>query len=368
MLDQERDLESDEQQPEVDFAQTLVQHLAGHLGPPEVQAREHEEDHGPENDVVEVRDDEVAVGHVEVQRWCRQDDSGQASEQESDHETHRPQHGRVEGNGAPPHGADPVEELHARWDGDQHRHQCEERQIHRTSDIHVVRPHREAEGSDRHGGEDQALVAENGFTRENRDDLAGDAEERQRDDVHLGVTKEPEQVLPQDGSAVFGQEDDRAEGSVDEHHQKSSGKNRKSHQNEHRGDEDRPREDGHPEHGHARCAHRHDRRDEVHPTEDGAETTDRQTDEPQVCAGARGEDSIAQRRVREPAEGGGPAGGQEAGSDDEAAEEEQPEPEHVQPGEGDVRGADLQRHDHVAESDEQRRCEQQQHDCAVHGE
>ena len=337
MLDQERDLESDEQQPEMDFAQTLVQHLAGHLGPPEVQAREHEEDHGSENDVVEVRDNEVTVGYVEVQRWCRQDDSGQASEQEGDHEAHRPQHGRVEGDGAPPHGADPVEELHARRDSDQHRHQGKERQIDRTRDVHVVRPHCETESSYCHGGEDQALIAEDGFTRKDRNDLAGDAEKRQSDDVHLGVTEEPKQVLPQDSSAVFGQEDDRAEGSVDEHHHESSGKNRESHQDQHRGDEDRPGEDGHPEHGHARCAHGHDRRDEVDATQDGAEATDRQADEPQVRPGARGKDSIAQRRVSEPTEGRGPTGGQEACSHNQATEEEQPVAEHIQPGEGDVR-------------------------------
>jgi hypothetical protein len=66
-------VEADEQQPEVDLAEPLVEHAPGHLGPPEVEARKHREHHGAEDDVVEVRHHEVGVGHVEVQRrrWPR---------------------------------------------------------------------------------------------------------------------------------------------------------------------------------------------------------------------------------------------------------------------------------------------------------
>ena len=49
---------------------------------------------------------------------------------------------------------------------------------------------------------DQALVAEDRLAAEHREDLGGDAEERQREDVDLGVPEEPEQVLPQDRAAV----------------------------------------------------------------------------------------------------------------------------------------------------------------------
>ena len=59
--------------------------------------------------------------------------------------------------------------------------------------------------------EDQALVAEQRLAAEDRDDLGDDAEERQRDDVDLGMAEEPEQVLPQDRAAVGGVEDVRAE-------------------------------------------------------------------------------------------------------------------------------------------------------------
>ena len=54
-------------------------------------------------------------------------------------------------------------------------------------------------------------VAEDRLAGEHREDLGDDAEERQRDDVHLGVAEEPEQVLPQHGPAVGRVEDVRAE-------------------------------------------------------------------------------------------------------------------------------------------------------------
>ena len=64
VLHEERGVEADEQQPEVDLAQPLVEHPAGELGPPEVEAGEHREHDRAEDDVVEVRHDEVAVGQA----------------------------------------------------------------------------------------------------------------------------------------------------------------------------------------------------------------------------------------------------------------------------------------------------------------
>ena len=67
VLDEEGRVEADEEHPEVDLAELLVEHPAGQLRPPEVVAGEHREDDGAEDGVVEVRDDEVAVGQVEVE-------------------------------------------------------------------------------------------------------------------------------------------------------------------------------------------------------------------------------------------------------------------------------------------------------------
>ena len=75
-----------------------------------------------------------------------------------------------------------------------------------------------------------------------------------------------------------------------------------------------------------------------------------------------------QRRVGVPAELRRAAWRQEAHEEDDPAEREQVVAQQVEPGEGHVGRADLQRHELVREPDEQRRREQQQHDRAVHGE
>jgi cytochrome c oxidase subunit 1 len=61
VLDQEGHVEPDRGQPEVHLAQALVEHPAGHLREPEVDAREHGEHDRAEQHVVEVRDHEVRV-------------------------------------------------------------------------------------------------------------------------------------------------------------------------------------------------------------------------------------------------------------------------------------------------------------------
>ena len=68
VLHQERGVEPDEQRPEVDLAEPFVEHLPGELGPPEVEPGEDREHHRAEDDVVEVGDHEVGVGHMEVKR------------------------------------------------------------------------------------------------------------------------------------------------------------------------------------------------------------------------------------------------------------------------------------------------------------
>ncbi len=147
-----------------------------------------------------------------------------------------------------------------------------------------------------------------------------------------------------------------------------AGEDREGDQHQDRGDQHGPHEDRHPEHGHAGGPHADDRGDEVDRAQDGAETGHPQAHDPQVATDAGAVDRVGQRRVGEPAEGGGATRGEEAGADDQAAEQVEPVAEHVQPRERDVGRADLERHDRVAEAEEQRRREQQQHDRAVHGE
>ena len=88
----------------------------------------------------------------------------------------------------------------------------EERQVHRSGDVHVVGPHRHGQRRDRERRVDQGRVPEDRLAGEHRQDLGDDAEERQRDDVDLRVAEEPEQVLPEHGAAGGGVEDVRCRG------------------------------------------------------------------------------------------------------------------------------------------------------------
>jgi hypothetical protein len=157
-----------------------------------------------------------------------------------------------------------------------------------------------------------ALVAEQGFAAEDRQDLRDDAEERQRDDVDLGMTEEPEQVLPQQRPAVLRIIDLCAEPAVRCEAEEGRGQHREGHEHEEARDERVPGEDRHAEHRHARSAHRDDRRDEVDASQDGAEPRHGQAQDPQVTSGARGEGGCGQRGVGEPTERCGPLRRKEA--------------------------------------------------------
>ena len=65
---EEREVEPDEHQPEVQLAEPLVEHAPEDLRPPVVEAAEEREHQAAEQHVVEVRDDEVGVGLLRVGR------------------------------------------------------------------------------------------------------------------------------------------------------------------------------------------------------------------------------------------------------------------------------------------------------------
>ena len=61
---------------------------------------------------------------------------------------------------------------------------------------------REAHEPDADGGRDHGRIAEDGFAREDRDDLVGNAEGGQHQDIDLGMAEDPEEVHPHDGRAA----------------------------------------------------------------------------------------------------------------------------------------------------------------------
>ena len=63
-----------------DAREELGIHPAGHLRPPVVQAAQVAHDRAADHDVVEVRDHEVGVVHVDVDAERRQEQAGQAAD------------------------------------------------------------------------------------------------------------------------------------------------------------------------------------------------------------------------------------------------------------------------------------------------
>jgi hypothetical protein len=147
-----------------------------------------------------------------------------------------------------------------------------------------------------------------------------------------------------------------------------SGERREGHEHQDGGDQGVPGEDRHPPHGHARGTHADDGGDEVDRAKDGSETGQCQAEHPQVATDAGAEGGVGQRRVGEPAEGGGTLRGDETGYRNGGAEEEEPESQRVQTRESNVGCTDLERHDDVRETRKERGGEHQQHHGAVHGE
>ena len=115
-----------------------------------------------------------------------------------------------------------------------------------------MRPDAEADEGDGRGGGRHELVAEQHLAGEDRDDLGDHAEDRQDQDVHLRVAEEPEEVLPQERrAAVLHVEEVRPQVAVEQDHRQAGRQRRDGEDDQHRGPEHRPDEEGDLAQGHA---------------------------------------------------------------------------------------------------------------------
>ena len=80
----------------LDLPEPLVEHPPEDLRPPVVEPGEDAEDRAAEEHVVEVRDDEVGVLHLPVDRERGEEDPGEAADREDGDEAEREEHRRVE--------------------------------------------------------------------------------------------------------------------------------------------------------------------------------------------------------------------------------------------------------------------------------
>jgi len=112
VLREEREVEAEEKEPEMDLCQAFVIHPPGNLREPVVDAGEDAKHGSPEEHVVHVRDDEVRIVRLIVEGEDGEHDPGQASHGEEADEAEREHEGRAKDQVSAPEGREPVEDLH----------------------------------------------------------------------------------------------------------------------------------------------------------------------------------------------------------------------------------------------------------------
>ena len=155
---------------------------------------------------MKVRHHKISVVILEVCRCNRQHQAGKSTQREEDQETDAKQHRRLEAKRPAPHGRNPVKYLHACRNGDEHGgvHKEQLSRDRHTHGVHVMRPDDKGQKGNRCRGIDHRGVAKQRLSGKGRNDLRHHTKGRQNNDVNLGVTKEPEDVLEQYGVAATG--------------------------------------------------------------------------------------------------------------------------------------------------------------------
>ncbi len=360
MHDVEGEMEADDKQPEMPLAEPLVEHAPGHLRVPVIKGRKDHEDDGADEHVMEMRHYEIGIVQLPVPRRYRKHDPRQPGNHKLEQERDRKQHGQFETDLSTPDGRQPIEGLDACGNGDDHRRQREEGVAERShaDGEHVVRPYTRADERDAHRGGDHGRVAEDGFAREDGNDLVGEREGGQHEYVNFGVAEDPEEMRPQDsGAAGLGVEEVTAEVAVDEQHGLRGRKRADGDQDEERHGGVEPRQERDAQQGHSLAAHAENGGDDVDAGADAADAAGENGHGPVVDRVAGRKGLLGEWSIGEPGHvGSGPGASQSHAADEtvvkqNAAKGADPEAERVEARKGHVARADHQGHKIVAEAE-----------------
>src|ERR1700692_3996050 len=166
-------MEADDEEPEVQFAESLVVHFPGHLRKPIIEGAKSRKKNAAYNDVMKVGDHEVGIPEVPREGHGAQHYAREASNQELKEKAYAEQHGRFEMNLPAPHGGQPVKDLDACRNSDSHGRENEKGVDVRThaNREHMVGPYAHGYEGNADRGRNHDRVAENRFAGENRDYL-----------------------------------------------------------------------------------------------------------------------------------------------------------------------------------------------------
>ncbi len=136
----------------------------------------------------------------------------------------------------------------------------------------MVQPHDVRQDRDAHRRIDHRRIAEEPFAREGRGDFGEDAEQRQHEDIDLGMPPDPDQVhIHHRRPAEIVGEEVRADIAIEAEQNERRGQDREGGDDQDVRAERGPGEDGHLHQPHARRAQLQDRDDQVDARQGGAD-------------------------------------------------------------------------------------------------
>ncbi|GAA09581.1 hypothetical protein ATPR_2585 [Acetobacter tropicalis NBRC 101654] len=319
---------------------------------------------------MEVSNQEQGVMQNEVSARNGHHHTGHTTDGEGHHEANGPVHAGMELDAALIHGEHPVKQLHTRGDRDHHGCNAEEG-VHVRTSAHceeVMHPHQEGQDHDRAGCVDHGAIAEQRLLGESRNNFREHAEGGNNKNINFRMTPCPDQVEVHHliTTTVIGEEV-HAEVTVQTQQRNGNRQHREGNHDQDGSTESGPGENRHFHPGHARSAHLHDRHEEVHTCQQGANTRKLNGPDIIVYTDARAELSFRQRRVGQPATLR-EFTDEQGNVHQNKRNSRHPEAQVVQEREGNVASADLKRHNEVEQTGHERHRQEEDHDRSVSGE
>src|SRR5256885_9424058 len=163
MHGEKRDVEPDEEQPEMYLPEHSIQKSPGHLREPVIQTAEHGKERASDQDIVKVRHQEIGIMYLQIDRYRSQHHSRESTNKKFKEETKDPEHGQLHLQLAMPNSGQPAEKLHS---GGNYNHQSGGREKTFTEKWqsgrkHVVNPHTESEKAGGHHRNHDWRIAKN---------------------------------------------------------------------------------------------------------------------------------------------------------------------------------------------------------------
>src|SRR5262249_18678745 len=158
----ESEVEPDQEQPEMPFAEGLVEHPPGYFRIPIIESAEEGENDSTHDHVVEMRYHKIGAGELPVERRGSEHNSRQAAAKKLKQKGEAEQHGRGIADLPAPHRTQPVKDLDTGRYGDRTGGEHKEGVGVRghAHGKHVMGPNAQADKSDAHGCRDHNRVTE----------------------------------------------------------------------------------------------------------------------------------------------------------------------------------------------------------------